>query len=101
MPEVDAIAWLWAWFQESGPDLESLGTSITFGQSADDRLKPSAWVSAVRSGRMANLQVWSSGEAEFDAGAYDLIDVQTHYEIRDEVDLKEAVAAILLYLRVQ
>ena len=58
----------------------------------------SAWLAAERSGRIANLQVWSSGEAEFEAGGNDRVDVQEHHEVGSATELDALLDRLVGYL---
>ena len=98
MSEVELVQVLGDWYRSERDSLEARGLSVRFGQSPAERSKTSAWLAAERSGRMAHLQVWSTGELEFEAGSENRIDVQEHYEISSAAELAAVLERFLGFL---
>lgn len=80
MPKVDFTSHLAGWYEKNRDSARHAGVALRFGQTVDDRPKQSAWVAAEKRGRIADLTVWSSGEAEFIAGRSGEIDINEHHE---------------------
>lgn len=51
------------WFVEHQPELEKLGLTVTYEESAAHISKRSAWLDADSETRVGRLHVWQSGEA--------------------------------------
>jgi hypothetical protein len=81
MSQIDFLRHVRAWCEANRGSARDAGVELKFGRSDDERPKPSAWVSAEKKGRIADLTVWSSGEAEFIAGRPGAPDVHEHHEL--------------------
>jgi hypothetical protein len=72
-----------------------LGIDLKFDESPKDRSKTAAWVIAEREGRCAQLTVWSSGEAEFEAGTVGDATRQEHHDVASLAQLDSLLAELL------
>ncbi|MFD0538966.1 hypothetical protein ACFQY7_39820 [Actinomadura luteofluorescens] len=73
--------------QDRGPAWEATGTQwqITTGPKTD---KPSVWVTCENTHNLAQLTIWSSGEAELDLGhPTDDATTSIHYDLATHEDL--------------
>jgi hypothetical protein len=98
MPEVDLVQVLEDWYESNRDSAAARGLAMRFGRTSEERAKTSGWLAAERSGRMANLEVWSSGEVELEAGGHDRVDVQEHHEIAHASELEVLLDRLLTFI---
>jgi hypothetical protein len=99
MRKVEFIRQLGALYEGSLDSARDAGVELRFGQTQDDRPEPSAWVAAEKEGLMAELTVWSSGEAEFVAGRPGQIEVNEHHDLESAEGLNELLNRLLAFVR--
>lgn len=99
MSELDFVRYLNTWYEARRSAEGEAGVTLRFGQSDDDRPKPSAWVAAQRRGRESNLTLWSTGEAEFLAGRPGHPEVDEHSELQSTEELDALLERLLAFVR--
>jgi hypothetical protein len=98
MSKPDFRLQLAGWYQKNLDWARRAGVALRFGQTEDDRPKQSAWVAAEKGGRIADLTVWSSGEAEFLAGrSGDIDDINEHHELETEEELEALLERFIAF----
>ncbi|QKW06071.1 hypothetical protein HUT18_06315 [Streptomyces sp. NA04227] len=81
MPKVDFTEILAAWCQRKVQEAHSADLEITFDRTRDGRTKHSAWVELEFQGRLGELMIWSTGEAEYMVGDESGPAVNEHHEV--------------------
>ena len=99
MVEIDFVRHLRAWYEANRELARDAGVALRFAQTEDDRPKPSAWVAAENEGRIADLTVWSSGEAEFVAGRPGEADINEHHQLESAEPLDVLLERLLAFVR--
>jgi len=90
---LDAFA---AWCDSHLQEARSVGAEITFGRTDDDRKKHSIWIGLEFQGRLGELIVWDSGEAEYLVGREGEPIVNEHHEIKSGDQLVALLDRLLL-----
>lgn len=98
MPTVDFVRHLAAWYEAHRPEAGVAGVTLKFGRNRDDILNPSAWLTAEIPDRIADLLLWSSGEAEFGAGGEGWSEFQEHHDLESEEQLDALLDRLLAYV---
>lgn len=81
---LDAVA---AWYDNHLHMAHKVGVDMTFGRTNDDRDKHSAWIEFECHGRLGEMIVWDSGEAEYMTGGETDPAVSEHHDIGDVTDV--------------
>ncbi|MFF4078882.1 hypothetical protein ACFYZN_05705 [Streptomyces sp. NPDC001777] len=81
MSKVDFLDALAAWHQREGQATRGVDVEIAFGRTQGDWVKRSAWIELESQGRLGELIIWSTGEAEYMVGKESGVVVNEHHDL--------------------
>ena len=73
-------------------------SAVEFARTGDDRPKPAAWINGDDDGRLAELIVWSTGEAELVMGSDGEATVNEHHELSNIEELDSVLDRLSAWL---
>ena len=86
------------WTRRQAAVAKTAGIELVFNRTTDDRPKPAAWATGEAGGRLAELIVWSTGEAEFATGFEGAAHTNEHHEIAGHEQLHALLARLWSWL---
>jgi hypothetical protein len=90
----ELLDYLEAWYRTRAND----PADVKFGSAPQDRPKSAAWITGENDGRLAQLIVWSTGEAELSLGFDSDPQVNEHHELSTRVELDVVLGHVSSWL---
>jgi hypothetical protein len=75
------------WRRRHAAPAKTTDVALKLDRTTDDRPKAAAWATAEASGRLAELIVWSTGEAEFATGFHGDPQTNEHHKLASDEQL--------------